>query len=1078
MESFKFIRNNLMALSIREEKHGHGHCYITKSDTPWADKRLCMDGISLTPAAAVALGRSLPEMSSLQILELTGVDGSTLKTEEIEVLFGGINKTLPLRELSFSGYSVTGCLTPLIKSLCFFPDLRNLKLENLNMAEHDQCILLESLRFISNLTALRVQSKPLRHADRCTAVLTLTSYVCSYANRNTDKSLNLDGISLTPAAAGALGLSLPEMSCLKTLELTAAQDGSILQAGEIVSLFGGFNKRLPLYVLTFRGFSVAGSIAPLTNSFPFFPNLVMLHLAGFNVDENTLCCLLDSLRFVPNLLELTVRGKPLSYSICATAKVNTVGIFTHKALKEMELSGISLTPAAAAALGWLLPEMVALEELTLSGVYGSTLQAEEVEALFGRFNKTLPLQRLTVSGFSVRGCLAPLTKSFRFFPNLRGLNLGWFNGKFNMNEHNLFGLLESLRFIPNLKTLSVKGKSLGQAHCCTAEVNTTATSVTHKTLEQLHLDGISLTPAVAAALGRSLPEMSHLQELELSGVDGSILEAKEMEALFGGFNKTLPLYRLTFRGFGVRSCLAPLTKSFCFFPSLRELNLGQLNMNEDDVCSLLESLRFIPNLRALSVRAEHLRQARCYTTKSHWAHDQLIVDGISLTPAAVAALGGSLFEMSFLQELELTGVHGSILQAKEMEALFGGFNRTMNLNKLIFSDFSVRGCLAPLTKSFCFFPNLRELKLKKLDLDEHDQCGLLESFRFIRNLTALSIRVKYRDSFSFNYCTRDLDTFWSLTRGQVDKSLDLDGIRLTPTVAAALGRSLPEMSSLQKLELTGVDGSILQAEEMNALFGGFNKTLPLYSLTLSGFSVRGCLAPFTKILHFFPNLRMLNLEKLNMDENDLCGLLNALCSTAEVNTMASFTLKSLERLNLDGISLTPTAAVALGRSLPEMVSLEVLELTGVDESILKAEEMELLFGGFSKTLPLSELTFSDFGVTGCLAPLTKSLQFFPSLTYLNLRKLSMDEHDLCGLLESFQFIPDLSMLNLSGNPLGHAVRSIVPHVSNLLKLKYLWINQTGHSEEDLNYVRDNVQQTLPKLKIYGGTTDSPECHLM
>ncbi|XP_078366795.1 uncharacterized protein LOC144650892 isoform X2 [Oculina patagonica] len=1084
LESFRFIRNNLTALSIREEKKGHGHCYLTKLDT-WrrADERLCVDGISLTPAAAAALGRSLPEMSSLQILELTGVDESVLKTEEIEALFGGVNKTLPLRKLSFSGYRVTGCLNPLIKSLCFFPDLRNLKLENLNMDERDQCVLLESLRFISNLTALKVQSKPLGHADRCTAVLSLTSYVYSYANRN-DKSLNLDGISLTPAAAGALCRSLPEMSCLRTLELTTSRDGSILEAVELDALFGGFNRTLPLRCLSSSDFSVRSSIGPLTNSFRFFPNLVWLDLAEFNVDEHNLCCLLDSLRFVPNLMKLTVWGKPLSYPLCSTAKVNTVGRFTHKALKEIELSEISLTPAAAAALGQLLPEMVALEELALVGVNGSALQVEEIEALFGRFNKTLPLQRLTVSGFSVTGCLAPLTKSFCFFPNLRELNLGGFYREFNMDEHNFIGLLEKLRFIPNLKTMSVKGKPLCQAHCCTAEVNTTA-SVTHKTLEELHLGGISLTPAVAAALGRLLPEMSSLKELELTGDEENIVQAEEMEELFGGFSKTLPLYKLTFSGFGVRGCLAPLSKSFCFFPRLRELDLGQLNMNEDDVCSLLESLRFIPNLRALSVRAEHLRQARCYTTESHTygsfshrAHDKLILNGISLTPAAATALGRSLFEMSFLQELELTGVHGSILQAKEMKALFGGFNKTMALNKLTLSGFSVEGSIAPLTKSFRFFPNLRELKLEKLYLDEHDQYSLLGSFRFIRDLTALSIRVKYRDSFSFNYCTRDLDTFWSLTRGQVDKSLDLDGIRLTPTVAAALGWSLPEMSSLQKLELTGVDGSILQAEEMNALFGGFNKTLPLYSLTLSGFSVRGCLAPFTKILHFFPNLRLLNLEKLNMDENDLCGLLNALCSTAEVNTMASFTLKSLERLNLDGITLTPAAAAALGRSLPEMVSLEVLELTGVDESILKAEEMELLFGGFSKTLPLSELTFSDFGVTGCLAPLTKSLQFFPSLTYLNLRKLSMDEHDLVGLLESFQFIPELSMLNLSGNPLGHAVRYIVPHVSNLLKLQYLWIEQTGHSEEDFNYVRDTVQQTLPELKIYGGTSDSSKCHVL
>ena len=77
----------------------------------------------------------------------------------------------------------------------------------------------------------------------------------------------------------------------------------------------------------------------------------------------------------------------------------------------------------------------------------------------------------------------------------------------------------------------------------------------------------------------------------------------------------------------------------------------------------------------------------------------------------------------------------------------------------------------------------------------------------------------------------------------------------------------------------------------------------------------------------------------------------------------------------------------------------------------------------------------------------------------------MDELDLHALLESFQYIPNLFTLNLSDNPLGHAATSIVPHVINLKKLRYLRIHNTGHSQEDLNYVRNTVQQALPKLKI-------------
>ena len=87
------------------------------------------------------------------------------------------------------------------------------------------------------------------------------------------------------------------------------------------------------------------------------------------------------------------------------------------------------------------------------------------------------------------------------------------------------------------------------------------------------------------------------------------------------------------------------------------------------------------------------------------------------------------------------------------------------------------------------------------------------------------------------------------------------------------------MSSLKELELTGVNGSILQAEEMEALFGGINETLSaLEKLNLSNFNARGSLAALTKRVHFFPKLISLELPSLNMDERDLHGLLESLRS--------------------------------------------------------------------------------------------------------------------------------------------------------------------------------------------------------
>lgn len=91
-----------------------------------------------------------------------------------------------------------------------------------------------------------------------------------------------------------------------------------------------------------------------------------------------------------------------------------------------------------------------------------------------------------------------------------------------------------LEIIPNLKALGLQGQSLGDAHCCTAEVNTVAginhqtlerLGLGHKTLERLELARVTVTPVTAGLLGRLFPEMSS----RFTGVYGSILEAEDME---------------------------------------------------------------------------------------------------------------------------------------------------------------------------------------------------------------------------------------------------------------------------------------------------------------------------------------------------------------------------------------------------------------------------------------------------------------------------------------------------------------------------------------------------------------------
>ena len=164
------------------------------------------------------------------------------------------------------------------------------------------------------------------------------------------------------------------------------------------------------------------------------------------------------------------------------------------------------------------------------------------------------------------------------------------------------------------------------------------------------------------------------------------------------------------------------------------------------------------------------------------------------------------------------------------------------------------------------------------------------------------------------------------------------------------------------------------------------------------------------------------------------------CCAAAVNKLVSgITHKTLQRLLLRGISLTPVAAAALGRLLPELSSLEEFELTGVDGSILQVEEMEALFGGMNKTLPALEwLTLVNFNAEGSLAPFTKRVHFFPNLIVLNLSNLNMDERDFHGLLESLRSIPKMTSLVLDHNPVGSQdrVESIVQQALPLVHLYY------------------------------------------
>ena len=134
-------------------------------------------------------------------------------------------------------------------------------------------------------------------------------------------------------------------------------------------------------------------------------------------------------------------------------------------------------------------------------------------------------------------------------------------------------------------------------------------SINHKTLKGLKLSEMTLTSVVAESLGRSLPELSALEELVLSGSGGCNLQQKEMEALFGRLSGPSSLRNLSITCFSARGSLASLAKNLCFFPCLESLQLQDLDMSEADLRSFLENLKYIPDLQDLYLMDNPLGQA-------------------------------------------------------------------------------------------------------------------------------------------------------------------------------------------------------------------------------------------------------------------------------------------------------------------------------------------------------------------------------------------------------------------------------------------------------------------------------------
>ena len=685
----------------------------------------------------------------------------------------------------------------------------------------------------------------------------------------------------------------------------------------------------------------------------------------------------------------------------------------HESLLKLILRGITLTPAVVESLSQSLPELTTLQTLQMKGASGCNLSVD------------IPLERssfgtLTIADLTENAAKA-ITRLFDFFKYKR-------LDKVELSVIKLTSTLADAvgQLLPELSTL--RRLSIVSLNECPDEAATKlvapikhknleklgdeaatklVAAIKHKTLEILELRKINLTSAAAEALGQLLPELSALRTLSL----GSLTECSDeaVTKLVASIKHT-NLDQLYLHGINLTSAVAEaLGQLLPELSALRTLSLGFLTECSDEaVTKLVASFK-------------------------HKNLDQLYLHGINLTSAAAEALGQLLPELSALRTLSL----GFLTECSDeaVTKLVASFKHK-NLDQLYLHGINLTSAAAEALGQV--LPELSALQTLSLGFwtESSDEA-----------VTKLVASIKHKN----------LDQLYLLV------------INPMPAVAQALGQLLREPSSLQVLELCFSDGCTMWLSFQTLEIHGLSessadvvlslieviKNQTIKKLELSNIALKSAAAgALAQLL-----TELLTLRTLNTGASTECS------DEAVTRSVATTKHETLEELYLPEINLTPAVAKALGQSLPELSSLRKLTISGSDGCSLQHKELEALFGRFNRPSSLIELSVAHFSARGSLGSIANNLCFFPSLRELKLEDLDMGEADLSDLLENLKFTPDLRGLYLRGNPLGHAVRSVIPYLIEQQKLELLYFRRGDCSEEDLKYVQEAVKEKRPGLNI-------------
>ena len=1088
-------------------------------------EELELSEMNLTPTAAVALGQSLRELPSLQNLTISG---------SLELEFS------VLRKLKISG--VTELSAEAVTRL--IDVIKQKPLEKLEVQCPTSAIakaLGQLLPELSALQTLKISSLAECPDDAVTKLVTAVKH-------KTLNKLDLCEINLTLTIAESLAQSLAELPALQTLTISGLTECSDEAVTKLVSAI----KHTTLEELELSEMNLTSAAAvTLCQSLPDLPSLQKLDISGSDG-----CSL--QLEF-PVLRELKIKRWP---EFSAEAVTRLINVIKHKPLEKLELSETHLMSAVAEALGQLLPELSALQTLQISGLAQCS---DDVVTKLVTAIKHKTLEKLTLCEMNLTSTIAKsLVQSLPELTALRTLKLSGLIKcsdevatrlgavikhktleKLDLSEiHLTSAVTESLgQSLPELSALRTL-KISGLIECSDDAVTRLVAAIKHKTLEELELSKINSTPVAAVMLGQSLPELHFLQKLKISGSDGFSLQLVFLKLQIRGLTefsaaavarlidviKNKPFKKLELIEINLTSAVAEAlsqllpelsalqtlkidgltewsdgagTRLFAAFKhkTLKELDLSKINVTSAAMGALGQSLPELSALQTLKLSGstEYSDQAvtKLVAAIKHKTLQKLELSEINLASVAAKALGQSLPELTALRTLMISGLTECSDEAvTELVAAI----KLETLVELELSEMNLTPAAAvALGQSLSELPSLQNLTISG-----SDGCSLQLKFSLFRELKISGVT-----ELSAEAVTRLIDVI----KNKPFEELELSEIDLTSAVAEALGQLLPELSALQTLKISGLTESSdeavtelvaaikvetleeLELSEINltsaaavALGQSLSELPSLQNLTISGSD--GCslqlefslfrelkISGVTElsaeaVTRLIDVIKNKPFEELELSEIDLTSAVAEALGQLLPELSALQTLKisgltecsNLEEVELSEISVTSVAAETLGQSLPELSALQTLMISGLDECRLH-KEVEALFGRFNRPSSLKELWFTDFTARGSLAPLVKNLRLFPCLKVLKLEDLAMGEGDLSGLLENLKFTPDLHCLYLRGNPLGHAVRSMVPYLLGQQKLKVVYFRRGDCSEEDLKYVQEAVKEKQPRLNI-------------